>query len=76
MDIPPPLKWAGGIVAGIAIIAVSAYFNWLTVSVNAMTGTLIRMEERMGSANSRQESQFADIDRRLRRLEDFHEAKK
>lgn len=75
MEVPAPLKWAAAIISGIAVIAVGAYFNWLTNSVNTMSITLARMDERMASANSRQDAQFNDIQRRINRLEQFHEAK-
>ncbi len=74
MEVPPPIKWASAIIAGIAVLAVGAYFNWLTESANQMQLTLARMDERLGSANTQQNQQNDEIRRRISRLESFHEA--
>lgn len=71
-EIPPPLKWAGGIAAGILSMGVGAMAVWLVSTVNDMQVTLARMDERMESSTVNQSSQFDEINRRITRLEAYH----
>ena len=70
--IPPPLKWAGGIIAGVFATGVGAMALWLVTTVNEMQVTLARMDERMASNTNAQDSQNEDLARRVRKLEDYH----
>lgn len=68
-EIPGPLKWAGGIVAALLATGVGGTAVWLMTTVNEMQVTLARMDERMESSSTAQDSRFDEINRRLMRLE-------
>jgi hypothetical protein len=68
-EIPAPLKWAGGIVAALLATGVGGTAVWLMTTVNEMQVTLARMDERMASSASSQDTRFDEINRRLTRLE-------
>lgn len=73
-EIPAPLKWAGMIAAALLTTGVGGTAVWLMTTVNEMQVTLARMDERMVSSNSAQDSRFDEINRRLMRLEQRAEA--
>jgi hypothetical protein len=70
--VPAPLKWAGGIAAAVFTAGIAAFFLWLTSTVNDMQVTLARMDERMAGQAGDRDARFADIDRRVTRLEAYH----
>jgi hypothetical protein len=72
-DIPAPLKWAGGIVAALFTAGIATLAFWLVTSVSQMQVTLARMDERLGNQADDQQQRFTDIERRVSRLESFHE---
>jgi hypothetical protein len=48
-EVPAPLKWAGGIIAGLFTAGTATLAFWLVSSVSEMQVTLGRMDERMAS---------------------------
>lgn len=73
MDIPAPLKWAGAIVAALMTAGVIGIAGWLVTSVSGMQETLARMDERTRISAEQQTKQTEEVQRRLTRLERFHE---
>lgn len=65
-EIPAPLKWAAGIIAALLTAGVAGMFFWLVTTVNDVQLTLARMDER-------QQSGEAGYERRISRLEAYHE---
>ena len=72
-EIPAPLKWAGGIAAALLATGVGGTAVWLMTTVNQMQVTLARMDERMSGNDTAQGDRDDDQDRRISRLEQFHE---
>ena len=66
-DLPPPLKWAGGIVAGLMATGVAAMAFWLVTTVNDMQVTLARVDERMNG-------ELDELSWRVSRLESYQQA--
>ena len=64
-EIPPPLKWAGIVLASILSIAASGGFIWLVTTVYVMQVTLARMDERMSGGDTAQLARDAEQDRRI-----------
>lgn len=71
--IPTILKWIAGIAAVIVAAVILGYFNWLTDTVTQMQVTLARMDERQASQVAAAENRYEDMNRRVTRLEGFHE---
>lgn len=71
-EIPPPLKWASGIIATLFVAAVGGMAVWLVTTVNEMQVTLARMDERMGNQSSNQDGRYDDLSRRVGTLEGYH----
>ena len=71
-EIPAPLKWAGGIIAGLFTAGAATLVFWLVSSVSEMQVTLARMDERMASGTVK-DARFDDIDRRVTKLEAYHQ---
>lgn len=69
VEIPPPLKWAGGVIAALFTMGVGAMAVWLVGTVNTMQVTLARMDERQSSQNTSQDSRFTDHERRIQNIE-------
>lgn len=74
-EIPPPLKWAGGIIAALFTMGIGGMAVWLVTTVNEMQVTLARMDERMANQSTAQDSQVDEMNRRITRLEAYHGAK-
>lgn len=72
VEIPAPMKWAAGIISAVMTAAIVGIFVWLVSTVNTMQQTLVRIDERQKSQMESQDARFADNDRRIRRLEGFH----
>lgn len=70
--IPPPLKWAGGIIAALFTAGVAAMAMWLVSSVSNMQVTLARVDERQSSLVDQQSTEVGDLKRRVSALEDYH----
>lgn len=68
-EIPAPLKWAGGIAAGLLTIGVASMAVWLVATTSNMQVTLARLDERMANVNSSQTTQYANFDHRITALE-------
>ena len=68
-EIPPPLKWAGIIGGAVMTAAATAGLFWLVASVSAMQVTLARMDERIASYTSMQETRYVDLERRVTKIE-------
>lgn len=68
VEVPAPLKWAGGIVAAMLSLAASAGMIWLVTTVNSMQVTLARMDERMVSGSVK-DGRVDEMDRRVTKLE-------
>lgn len=72
-EIPAPLKWAAGIVAALLATGIGGTAVWLMTTVNEMQVTLARMDERMSGSGMAQSDRDDDQDRRIGRLEQYHE---
>jgi hypothetical protein len=72
-EIPAPLKWAAGILAALMATGVGGTAVWLMTTVNQMQVTLARMDERMSGSGVAQSDRDDDQDRRIARLEQYHE---
>lgn len=68
-EIPAPLKWAAIIASAVITMAASGGVVWLVSSVSEMSITLARMDERMASYISAQETRMREIERRVETLE-------
>lgn len=68
----PTLKWLAGIAASCAAVIVTGAMFWVASSVTDMQQTLARIDERQKAATEAQDSRFADYDRRITRLERYH----
>lgn len=75
-EIPPPLKWAGAIIAALFTMGIGAMAVWLVSTVNNMQVTLARMDERMSSSATSQTGQYDEVNRRLTRLETIQQGVK
>ena len=73
VEIPAMMKWAGGIITALVTAGVIALCFWLVSSVNDMQQTLARMDERQKAQTEGLDGRFADYDRRIRRLETYHQ---
>lgn len=72
VDIPAPMKWAAGIISALMTAGIIGIFMWLVTSVNDMQQTLVRIDERQKAQVESLDSRFSDYDRRITRLEKFH----
>lgn len=72
-EIPAPMKWAAGIISALMTAGIIGIFMWLVTSVNDMQQTLVRIDERQKAQVESLDSRFSDYDRRLSRLEKFHQ---
>lgn len=73
-EIPPPLKWASIIIAGLFTAGTATLAFWLVSTVSEMQVTLARMDERLASQTAVQSDQIKDIDARVTTLENYHRA--
>jgi hypothetical protein len=69
----PVLKWLAGIAASCAAVIVTGAMFWVASSMNDVQQTLARIDERQKAQTEAQDSRFADYDRRITRLEKFHQ---
>lgn len=69
VELPAPMKWAAAIISAVMTAGIVALFLWLVTTVNAMQQTLVRIDERQQAQAGSLDGRFADVDRRLRRLE-------
>ena len=70
-EIPPPLKWAGGIIA-LFTLGIGGMAVWLITSVNEMQVTLARMDERMAGASASADARLSSVEGRVLTLEGYH----
>lgn len=71
-EIPAPLKWAAIIASGVLATAASAGLIWMVTSVQEMSVTLARMDERMGGYIEAQAVQMQQLESRVDTLESYH----
>lgn len=69
VELPPPLKWAAGIAAGLLTLAASSGLLWLVSTVNTMQVTLARMDERQQGTSATADSKYTELERRVTTLE-------
>lgn len=68
-EIPPPLKWAAGVITALLATGVGGTAVWLMTTVNEMQVTLARMDERMENSSTTLDDRFQEHERRIGRLE-------
>jgi len=68
-EVPAPLKWAGGIISALLVMAIGGSGAWLINTVNDMQVTLTRLDERSTAGGELQKSKDAETSRRLDALE-------
>lgn len=73
--VPPPIKWAGIIVAGLMTVGATGLLFWMISSISEMQLTLARMDERQSMNASNWEAKFRSLDERMARLEKQQEAR-
>lgn len=71
-EIPPPLKWAGAVIAGLFTAGTATLAFWLVSTVSEMQVTLARMDERLAGQNIASENRVTEIERRVVKLEGYH----
>ncbi|MBO9602534.1 MAG: hypothetical protein J7496_08510 [Novosphingobium sp.] len=69
VEVPAPLKWAGGIISALLVMAIGGSGAWLINTVNDMQVTLTRLDERSTAGGELQKSKDAETSRRLDALE-------
>ncbi len=72
VEMPAPMKWAAGIISALLTAGVAALFFWLISTVNDMQLTLAGMDARQKGQVENLDSRFNDQDRRITKLERFH----
>ena len=70
----PVLKWIAGIAAGVIAFLITGALAWVASSVTEMKETLARMDERQKAQGEVLDSRFTDFDRRITRLERYHQS--
>lgn len=68
----PTLKWMAGIAASCAAVIITGAMFWVASSVTDMQQTLARIDERQKAQTEAQDSRFAEYERRIARLERYH----
>lgn len=69
-EVPPPLKWAAGIIASLLVLAAAGTMQWLIATTNETQLTVGRIEERIKAINEIQDSDVTELKRRVDRLEE------
>lgn len=67
-SIPPPLKWASAIIAGLFTAGTATLAFWVVSSISQMQVTVARIDERMVSGSVK-DSRFEELDRRVSKNE-------
>ncbi len=70
----PVLKWIAGIAASATAFIITGALAWVASSVTEMKETLARMDERQKASGEMQESRLGEFDRRITRLERYHQS--
>lgn len=70
-EIPPPLKWAAGILAGLATVGITGFVFWMVTTLNDMQLAMRDVQTQLGTTGA-VEARFGDINRRIDRLEEIH----
>ena len=73
-EMPAPLKWLGGMAAALMTACAIGFVVWLTGTVSEMQMTLARMDERQSSQVDFVDSRFEETNRRLTKLEAYHQS--
>jgi hypothetical protein len=68
-EVPPPLKWAGGIVASIFAVGTAALFFWMVSTLSALQQTVTRIDERQQLNGDNLKDRLGAIEGRLMRVE-------
>lgn len=71
--ISPVSKWLAGLAATITAGLIMAALLWVGSSVTDMQQTLARIDERQKAQTEAQNARFSDYDRRINRLERYHQ---
>jgi hypothetical protein len=72
MQIPPPLKWAAGIISAVFAAAAVAMALWMVTTLSDLQQTVVRIDERQKAADPSANKRFDDIERRIGVLEGYH----
>lgn len=68
----PVLKWVAGVAACVLGFVITASLAWVATSMSDMKETIARMDERLKAQALAQDTRFDDYDRRITRLERYH----
>jgi hypothetical protein len=68
-EMPPSIKWAGGIISALLVMAIGGSGAWLINTVNSIQGTVIALDERSKGDIALRQQRDADQDRRLNAIE-------
>lgn len=71
-EIPPPLKWAAGIISGVMGAGVLAMSFWVVSTLSDLQQTVTRIDERQKLVAQNGDARFVEIDRRVSTLETYH----
>lgn len=71
--ISPTIKWIGALAGTVTGGLIMAALLWVASSVTDMQQTLARIDERQKAQTIAQDGRFDDFDRRITRLEKFHQ---
>jgi hypothetical protein len=74
VEIPPPLKWAGVIIAALMTLTVSSGVAWAVSTLNQLQITVARMDERQQRDTT--PARLEKIEERLMRLEQVRQEDK
>ena len=68
----PVLKWVAGVAACVLGFVITASLAWVATSMSEMKETIARMDERLKAQALAQDARFDEYDRRITRLERYH----
>lgn len=68
----PVLKWVAGVAACVLGFVITASLAWVATSMSEMKETIARMDERLKAQALAQDTRFDEYDRRITRLERYH----
>ena len=71
-ELPPPLKWAATIIAGLFTAGIATLAFWIVSTLSEMQVTVARIDERQQLQAGDIDGKFQEHDRRITTLEGFH----